>query len=797
MGLREYLHKRVFGKTPEPKGRVHHEGHKLRFVVQRHNASHLHFDFRLELDGVLKSWAIPKGISLDPHEHHLAIQTEDHPIEYLNFKGRIPKGNYGAGTVSIYDHGYYEPREQTLDQTRSIRSGLRQGHLTFVLHGQHLKGEFALIKNEHFEKNAWLLIKKGDEYAKPTPSVPKTITRKRAHKAMPQHVRPMLATLVDEPFDGAEWSFEIKWDGYRGLGSWDGEHAKLYSRNGSDFANKFADIYVSLSQLGKPCLVDGEIVAVDKHGQPHFEWLQNWASQPQGELVYYVFDLLWLDGQDMRDLPLNERQAQLKKLIPKSSPIRYSEPVTVNGKAFFDQAAKNNLEGIMAKKISSSYQSGKRTRDWLKIKTHQRQEVVIGGYTEPRGSREDLGSLMVGVYDKNKLIFAGHVGTGMDPSVLKQLHDKLSKLEVKESPFTEVPKANDVVHWVRPKLVCEVKFAEWTSEGSLRQPVFVGLRDDKPASQVVREQQQGSGKIGNIPKTADSDLVMTHLDKVFWPESKLTKGDLLKYYESVADTILPYLKDRPQSLLRQPDGYKGQAFFQKDIASFAPSWAKTTSIHSESAHKEVEYLICNDIKTLRYMVQLGCIEINPWNSRLKSLTKPDWVVVDLDPEGVSFEKVVEVAKVVHQVCEELKIPSYPKTSGKTGIHVFIPMGAKYSYDQARQFAQLLVTLVHERTLTLTSLERNPQKRQHRIYLDYLQNSEGQTLACAYCVRPTKSASVSTPLHWDEIKKGLDPTKFTIANTSSRIRRVGDLFQPVLGKGINLRQVLNKLPTDSD
>lgn len=798
MGLRDYLRKRVFSKTPEPRGKqTRGNSSDLRFVVQKHAASHLHYDFRLELDGVLKSWAVPKGISLNPSEHHLAIQTEDHPLEYISFKGKIPEGNYGAGKVEIYDHGTYEPRSSVDDNTKEIRSALRNGHLTFILHGDKLKGEFALIRNEHFAKNGWLLIKKGDQYAKPPGPYylpdkadmdPEKALSSSPRAKMPSHIKPMLATLVDKPFDDAGWLYEVKWDGYRALAYKHSGKVSLESRNQNDFTSSYQEITAAVAKLRHDVVLDGEMVAVDSNGHPHFEWLQNWRTSPRGKLVYYVFDLLWCDGKDLRKLPLRTRRSILSNIIPKDSIIRLSDGVESKGLKYFERAAKLGLEGIVAKKFDSTYQDNVRGKNWLKIKTHMRQEVVIGGYTEPRGSRSGLGSLLVGVYEDSKFVYCGHVGTGMDDTTLQELYAKLSKIESKSMPFDTEPKSNDTVHYVKPEYVCEVKFAEWTSNGTMRQPVYLGLRPDKKPRQVVREVPTKANK----PSKTKQEFELTHLDKVFWPEAKFTKGDLLRYYESVADTLLPYLKNRPQSLLRQPDGYKGQAFFQKDISKFAPDWAKTISIHSDSSNKEVEYLICNDLKTLQYLVQLGCIEINPWNSRTKHLTKPDWAVVDLDPEGISFEKVIEVAKVVHEVCEELKIPCYPKTSGKTGIHIFIPLGAKYSYDQARQFVQLLVTIIHERTSKITSLERSPAKRKHKIYLDYLQNSEGQTLASAYCVRPTKAASVSTPLHWDEVRVGLDPTKFTIKTTATRVKRVGDLWKPVLGDGVDLKQVLSNL-----
>lgn len=814
MSLSKYIKKREFSATPEPKG---NEGatkdSQLRFVVQKHDASHLHYDLRLELDGVLKSWAVPKGPSLNPHDHHLAIAVEDHPLEYINFKGKIPKGNYGAGTVVIYDKGTYQPRVPSKDPQKEIRSGLRQGHLTFILSGKKLKGEFALIRNERIGKNSWLLIKKGDQFAHPKGPVQvdlnaginfldnskktaKLSLPKTPKSTMPTNIKPMLATLVEEPFDDSDWAFEIKWDGYRALASKQKARVSLRSRNNIDFGDRFDLIASEMEKFDNDVVVDGEIVAIDAKGHPHFEWLQNYKTNPHGDLVYYVFDILWVDGKNVQPLSLVERRKILKSLLPMSDHIRFSDDIDSKGKAFFAKAERQNLEGIMAKKKTSTYQQGARGKEWLKIKTHMRQEVVIGGFTEPKGSREAIGPLIMGTYENDKLVYRGHVGGGIPPAEIADLRNKLERIARVKSPFAEEFKSNDVVHWVKPSLVCEVKFAEWTSEGRMRQPIFVGLRPDKPAKDVVREEVKAMQ--AKTPKSDQyqAEVEITHRDKVFWPEMGYTKGDLLDYYKSVAQYILPYLEDRPQSLLRQPDGYKGSKFFQKDLSGIAPKWTKTIDIYSESAAKTIHYLICNDVKTLEYMVQLGCIEINPWNSRVKTIKHPDWVVIDLDPEGVSFETVIEVAQAVGDICKQYKIDAYPKTSGKTGIHILIPLGAKYTYNQAKDFAFLLVNLVHKKVPKITSLERMPAKRPHKVYLDYLQNRGGQTLACVYCVRPTKSASVSTPLHWHEVKKGLRPEQFTIKNLASRLKKEGDLFRPVLGKGVNMKRILARIEKDS-
>lgn len=819
MSLLAYHKKRSFKATPEPEGKASKASQQktLHFVVQQHAASTMHYDVRLEMDGVLKSWAVPKGPSLDPHIKHLAVKVEDHPLEYRNFEGVIPKGNYGAGEVIIWDRGTYESRTPGGGE-KDLLKDLKKGHITFVLHGKKLKGEFALIKNEHFAKNSWLLIKKGDEFArakdmtKDNKSVKsgKTVVELKPQEeaelktapraAMPKTIKPMLATLAAKAFNDPAYIFEIKWDGYRAIGSYDGKTVNLKSRNDTDFTLVYGQITEAMRNLERPVVFDGEIVVTNSDGHARFEWLQSYTQNPKGHLLYYVFDLLWCDGHDLRDWPLSARKKLLKKIIPKNSPVRYSDEVVGDGKRFFASAKRQQLEGIMAKKHDGVYQAGVRSKDWLKIKTGLRQEFVIGGFTEPRGSREDMGAVIVGVQKGGKLMYASHVGVATSVAERKALRKRLEKLERKSSPFVPIPKSNTEVHWVQPKLLCEVKFQEWTGQGQLRQPIFLGIRSDKSAKEVIKEvpkMQQKSHNIKTPQKDAGSakgqpNFEFTHRDKVFWPKAGYTKGDLVDYYTAVTPLMLPYLLNRPQSMLRQPNGIKGPAFFQKDIASLNSDWIQTVEVYSESNQKTVHYLVCDSKDSLLYMAQLGSIEINPWSSTVKHLSKPDWAVIDLDPEGVPFTAVVETAQAVKKVCDTFKIDCYPKTSGKTGIHIFIPLDAKYTYEQTRQFAEVLANLTHEQAPHITSVERSPAKRRHKVYLDFLQNNEGQTLAAPYSVRPTPEASVSTPLHWSEVNKRLDPTKFTIKTALKRFKSEGDLWKPVLGKGIDMKKILAKL-----
>jgi bifunctional non-homologous end joining protein LigD len=810
VGLGKYFSKRRFDKTPEPRGETKKaKGKKLVFVVQEHHASQLHYDFRLELDGVLKSWAVPKGPSMDPQDRHLAVQVEDHPFEYRKFEGTIPEGNYGAGNVIIWDEGTYEPYHDEPDDEATLRKELKKGHLTFMLHGKKLKGEFALIKMHGEDEKAWLLVKKSDEFATSSDITALDTSVKSGKKVddvgithhltstietypavkHPWPVKPMLCTLVDEPFDRKGWLFEVKWDGYRAIGTKHDDDIQLYSRNDNDFRDHYPPVVEALRTLKHDVILDGEIMVMDKDGIPHFELLQNWRRDPIGHLYYYVFDILWCDVHDLREMPLIERKKVLQSVIPANSIIRYSDHIETKG-ILFNEMKKKGLEGIVAKKADSPYRENNRGAAWLKVKTQLRQEVVIGGFTEPRGGRKYLGALIVGVYDKDELVYVGHSGGGIPDSQRKLLREKLDRMQRKSSPFADPPKPNAPVHWVRPELVTEMSFSEWTDDERMRHPVFEGLRPDKDPRKIHREKPK------NLKKTVEETTMkgkieFTHLDKVFFPKHKYTKGDILAYYESVADYILPYLKDRPLSLLRQPNGITGEGFFQKNMEHL-PDWVPAVDIFSDSNNKDLHWIVGDKIDTLRYIVQLGSIEINPWNSRIQHLDKPDWLVIDLDPEGVTFKDVVTVAKTVKEVCDEWHVTAVPKTSGKTGIHIYVPLGAKYDYEQAKNFAHLMALEINKRQPKLTSVERMPAKRPHRIYLDFLQNREGQTLAAPYSLRPTPDASISTPLHWDEVTPSLKPTDFTIQNMNRRLSRVGDLWKPVLGKGIDIGKILKAL-----
>lgn len=594
---------------------------------------------------------------------------------------------------------------------------------------------------------------------------------------MPDFIAPMLAVLVDEPFDNKEWLFEVKWDGFRALAFITPKEVELKSRNRLSFNHKFPEIVKELEAVRNRVILDGEIVAIDSKGVSHFQLLQNY-QQKQGVLCYYVFDILYKDGKDLRDLPLIERKKILKEFLKQLSlpHIRYSDHILTKGIEFFHAAEKEHLEGIVGKKIDSPYLS-KRSADWVKIKTILRQEVVICGFTDPKGSRSFFGALIAGVYEKGILRYVGHVGGGFDEETLQQVYKALKPLVIKKCPFENEPKVNMPVTWVKPKFLAEVSFAEWTQEGIMRQPIFQGLRMDKKAKSVKREEPQKGG--------------LTHLDKIYWPKEKYTKGDLLAYYEKMAKYILPYLKGRPLVMHRFPEGIEGINFYQKDINFALPKGFQTVTLKQEG--KDVRYFVVNDKKSLLFAVNLGNIELNPFLAHdAPGYNHPDYCVLDLDPHDISFDKVVEVALALHELLDEIKVKNYCKTSGSKGLHIMIPLHAKYDFEQSRQFAELVATIVHNRFPKTTSMERAPNKRPKRIYIDCLQNRLAQSIVAPYSVRPKPKATVSTPLEWDEVNKNLDITHYTIENVPARVSKKGDLLKPVLGPGMNLKAALKAL-----
>ena len=835
MSLEDYQKKRDFKETAEPKGKKESSENKLIFVIQRHAASRLHYDFRLEMDGVLKSWAIPKGPSLNPDDKRLAMKVEDHPYSYQTFEGSIPKGNYGAGEVEIWDSGTYEALHKVDGKTDDLilRSDLHKGSLKFILHGKKLKGEFALVKIKNpKDDNAWLLIKHNDKFAeneydaenhtsensKVTELLEKKAKKKSEvksnfknytpalskEKKIKDFIKPMLAKTEEAAFDNKDWVFEIKWDGYRAIADLRGNPTLLYSRNGLSYNEKFHKVSDALETQNHKMILDGEIVAFNSEGKPDFQKLQQIGENPNMALTYQVFDLLWLNGHSTENLTLLQRKELLKDALAENEVIKYCDHVPEKGKDFFKQIKEMQLEGMMAKKSDSKYIEGDRSDNWLKIKFQQTEDAVICGFTEGKGGRKSFGALILGKYENDKLIYCGHTGTGFSNENLEALAKIFKPLIVEKCPFEEVPKTNASATWLKPELICEIKFTEITKDGIFRHPVFLNLREDKDlqdlrGSEGLENKKKAPKKelTNTISKSSKIDipnLKLTNQDKIYFPESGFTKGDLIEYYQSVSKYILPHLKDRPQSLNRYPNGINGLSFYQKDAGDDAPDWIEKVEIHSDSNDKDINYLLCNSKESVAYLNNLGCIDLNPWNATIKNLENPTWMAIDLDPsDNNTFDEVIETALVVKEILDLAKIKGFPKTSGSSGIHIFVPMENKYSFDQVKNFAHILMQKVEKKLPKLTTLERALKTRSDKkIYLDYLQNRSGQTLASVYSVRPKEFAPVSMPLKWEELKPGLKPTDFNIENALERIKKNGDLFKPVLGKGIDMIKALGNI-----
>ncbi|MDP1880793.1 MAG: DNA ligase D [Parachlamydiaceae bacterium] len=643
----------------------------------------------------------------------------------------------------------------------------------------------------------------------------------------PKFIRPMLSTLVDAPPDNDEWIYEIKWDGYRALSICQKKDVQIFSRNQKSFNEKFYPILDALKKLNLNAVLDGEIVAVQESGLANFGKLQEWRSEADGQLIYYVFDILWLNDYDLTSLPLSQRKELLKDVIPKEGLIRQSITFDFHVNKILEISKKMGLEGIIAKKIKSAYLPGIRSHEWLKIKTQNRHEVVIGGYTINENSPKLFSALLVGVYENGLLHYMGKVGTGFNDKIQKKLKQKFKALFTKQCPFTYKPDVNvpsrfrpnpphAEVFWLKPQLVCEVNYTEITRDGIMRHPSFKGMREDKSAKEVYREIPQPILKKGKsmklIPKEKkaerktlfnpkedtqvkiinEHELKFNHLNKVYWPNDGITKRDLLNYYYQVAPILLPYLKDRPQSLNRFPDGIEGISFYQKDVTKSAPEWMELFPYHT-SLDEDKNFLIVKNEEDIFWMANLGAIEMNPWSSTVEKPDYPTWSIIDIDPSDKnSFDDVIDVALMTKKVLDELKIEGFCKTSGATGMHIYIPLGSKYTYDQSQLLGRLIATQVNEQLPEKTSIERLTKKRSEKVYVDFLQNRPQATLASPYSVRPKPGATVSMPLHWDEVKKGLKPQSFTLKNAMERIRSEGDLFKPVIGKGINLNKALKGL-----
>ncbi|MHB8469994.1 MAG: DNA ligase D [Gaiellaceae bacterium] len=763
----EYERKRDPKRTPEPFASGRGRAEAPIFVVQRHAARRLHYDFRLELDGALASWAVPKGVPLEPGQRALAVHVEDHPLDYATFEGEIPPGNYGAGTVEIWDTGTFELLERKQD-----------GGLTVRLHGERLDGTWALVPARlDGEERNWLLLRKRDETARPARD----------------DYRPMLATLAAELPAGGDWVYEVKWDGYRALGYVRGGEARLRSRNGNDLTDRFPAVAKALAEAVRSpeCVVDGEVCALDERGRPSFSAMQQ--SKPGTPLVYEVFDVLEIDGAAVVGLPLTERRERLEALLDRRQSTVQLSGFFADGEALLDAAVEQGLEGVLAKRPASRYQEGRRTRDWLKIKTQGRQEFVVCGWTPGQGRRAgSFGSLVLGTYRGGALEWVGNCGTGFDERTIDALLAKLQPLVTGTSPLAVVPKMAKVrkgdVTWVEPELVCEVRFAEWTHDGHLRSPVFVGLRDDKPARQVRRERPAGESA-GRVK--------LSNPGKVFWPDERITKGDLVEYYRSVAPVLVPHLRGRPFTMRRYPDGAFGKAFFQKDAPAHMPEWIPTFRAHVSTRNaprtkKWIAAPLVNDEDALVWMVNMGCIDMNTWYSRIDRPDRPDFVLFDLDPSpGAGFAETVHVALLVKAALDALGLVSFAKTSSVDGMHVLVPVERRHTFDDTREFSEIVAGAIARTHRGLATTEWSKARRRG-VLIDSNQNGEGKTIASVYSVRPRPGAPVSTPLRWDEVNESLDPAAFTMDVVLERIRAHGDLFAGVLTTRQRLDRALSAL-----
>jgi bifunctional non-homologous end joining protein LigD len=764
--LDEYRRKRRREKTPEPFGQGAPSRGLPRFVVQRHAARRLHYDFRLERDGALASWAVPKGVPLRRGERHLAVHVEDHPLEYGDFEGTIPAGQYGAGTVEIWDRGTYELLEEK-----------RNGGLTVQLHGDRLEGVWTLVpaRLDGDPKN-WLLL------------------RKDGPPAGSSRYAPMLATSSEGLPQGEDWVYEPKWDGFRAIVTVAGGEVSLTSRNGNDLTGRFREV-ARAAQLGiraADAILDGEICALDEQGRSQFSLLQEGA----GTLVLMLFDLLEVDSEPLVELPLRERRQRLERLVEKKGAHVLVSPQFEDGGALLAAAREQGLEGVVAKRMGSRYQPGRRSTDWHKVKVRAEQEVVVAGYTRGQGRRSGrFGALVVAVHEAGGLRWAGNVGTGFDDAEIERLLGLLKPLERPTSPFAETPRMprvrrGDVV-WVEPRLVAQVAFAEWTHEGRLRAPVYLGLREDTPASDVRRERMP----LPAVIREGRRELRLSNLDKPFWPEEGITKGDLVAYYRDVADVLVPHLRGRPFTMKRHPDGWQGKHFFQKQAPSHMPPWIKRAPFPAstrEGEKKVIDYALVDDELALLWMANMGCIDMHAWSSRVDKPERPDWVMFDLDPsEGATFENVVAVARLVKETLDLLELASFPKTSGSRGIHVLVPIARRHTFPQAREFASIVAGALERAHPGLVTTAWAKAKRKG-VLVDANQNRQGATNASVYSVRPRAGATVSAPLRWDEVVEGLDPSAFTMDAVLDRVARDGDLFAGALGGKQSLTRALEAL-----
>ena len=840
--LDTYRQKRDPARTPEPFAAPRPSPSAAgaqRFVVQQHAARRLHWDLRLEIDGVLVSWAVPRGPAVDPKEKRLAVQTEDHPLEYADFEGLIPAGNYGAGAMIVWDAGSY----RSVDG-HPPGDGLRAGKLDLELRGHKLRGRWALVRTKGSEGKDWLLFKKADGYrssAEPVDAQPGsvlsglTVTELRdgvrrdavlesmaqqaeaPRRALPARaLSPMLAETADEPFSRPGWIFELKYDGIRVLIVRDDDRPpRLLARSGRDVTESFPEIAAAAAHLpAQRFVVDGELIALDERGSGSFERLQQrlgltnkWSvarAAAEVPVQVYGFDLLAAAGYDLRGLPLTARKAMLRQLLPAQGVIRYADHIEEHGALFFEEACQHGVEGMLAKRADSPYASGRRSRDWVKIKAPKTADLAVVGFVPGKGARAALGALMLAWRGDGELVYAGNVGSGLSDKSVAALLPQLRAAARPTPAFVSIePLARQAV-FVEPTLVAEVRFTEATERGLLRQPVFRRLRDDKRAEEAdvlpaarsafsvqrfaLAEAPPAAEDVDRTPNAERSAerFLPTNPTKLFWPADGYTKGDLLAYYGAIWPAIAPYLRDRPVVLTRYPDGIEGKSFFQKNAPDFVPEWVPTCRI------EDTEYFLCNEREALLYVINLGCIPLHVWSARQQTIEHPDWAILDLDPKDAPFSDVLAVAKRIHALLAPLDVPHYIKTSGQDGLHVLIPLGGRLTHDEAKSFSEVLARLVVADLPDIATIVRPLGRRAGKVYVDFLQNGFGKTIVAPFSVRPRAGAPVSTPLAWSEVTARLDPARFTIRTVPKRLRSGRDPMRDVLETSIDVAAVLTHL-----
>lgn len=838
--LETYRAKRTGGSTPEPMATTPAAGRGPRmFVVHQHDATRMHWDLRLEIDGVLCSWAVPKEPSMDPDDKRLAVKVENHPLEYVHFEAVIPDGNYGAGPMIAWDRGMFRP---LIDPAQ----GMIDGEIKFELYGYKLRGAFTLVhtgkgrrgRSSGRGSNDWLLIKKRDE---PTEAFLATgqplsgasvlsgltidelaaggprhraVVAELAELGAPRRAIPpascelMLCHTAEAAFSSDEWVFELKYDGFRLAGFGGAGRAELRYRSGQDPTPRFPELTSALRALPIPDLVlDGEIVVLDADGRPDFHRLAARAQVHRTSeiqraamatpVTYMVFDLLGAAGFDLRDLPLLVRKSLLARILPALGPLKLAEHIPSQGEALLAQVVARGLEGVVAKRAASPYRPA-RSRDWLKLKREPEGDFAVCGYSAPKKSRAGLGALHLCVRHDDRWRWVGKVGSGLDDELLRSLRTELEARPAWQPTFAR-PEGTSEVRWIEPELVVQVRYGDWPEGSPLRFPVFVRLRRDKAAAACTmpdRPPAEHEEPTAPAPLEVDPpvrELRLSNLRKVFWKAEGITKGDLIDYYRAIAPHILPYLVDRPTVLTRYPDGIDGEMFYQKDMPDWVPPWLRTTTRWSEHSKREIHYVLIDDADGLAFVANLGSIPIHAWASRIVDLEKPDWTIVDLDPKNAPRAHVVPLARAIHELCDAAGLPNYVKTSGQTGLHVLIPLGGQCTFEQARMLAYLIGQLVERRHPDMATTARNPAARHGRVYLDWGQNAHGQLLVAPYSVRPVGGAPVSMPLTWDEVVPELDPKQFHLRNALERVTAwAGDPCLPVLTERPDLAAALGRL-----